>query len=186
MAYKYSSKITILDKPITKLRSDMAISTFYLLFSEMVQYSQNRSNSVIELQQKLADMGYRVGQRYLELMYIREKNYKRDIKLVPLLIYIKNNLWKQLFDKEAEKLEHANDNENTYYIIEKESFVNKYISVPKDKGNLNCAYFIAGIIQAFLYGCNFPSKITVHWHKGVTFMIVFDENIISREKMMEK
>ena len=78
------------------------------------------------------------------------------------------------------------------YIIEKDPLVNKYISVPKDKGesvmlllktyfykmyssvnlnivhkplnmllifagNLNCAAFVAGIIEAVLNGCNFVS-----------------------------
>ncbi len=30
--------------------------------------------------------------------------------------------------------------------LEKEPLVNKFISVPKDKGSLNCASFMAGII----------------------------------------
>ncbi|GBP52093.1 Trafficking protein particle complex subunit 5 [Eumeta japonica] len=55
-----------------------------------------------------------------------------------------------LFGKEADKLEHANDDERTYYIIEKDALVNRYISVPKDKGSLNCAIFNAGIIEAVL------------------------------------
>ena len=43
-------------------------------------------------------------------------------------------LWKTLFGKEADKLEHANDDERTYYVIENEPLVNRFISVPKDKG----------------------------------------------------
>lgn len=35
-------------------------------------------------------------------------------------------------------------------MIEKEPIVNTYISVPKDKGSLNCASFIAGIVEAIL------------------------------------
>ncbi|QQP35720.1 Trafficking protein particle complex subunit 5like, partial [Caligus rogercresseyi] len=65
---------------------------------------------------------------------------------------------KALFGKEADKLEHANDDEKTYYIIESEPLLNRYISVPKDKGSLNCASFAAGIIEAVLDGCNFPAK----------------------------
>jgi hypothetical protein len=55
-------------------------------------------------------------------------------------------------------LEHANDDERTYYIIEKEPLVNKFISVPKDKGSLNCSVFTAGIIEAVLNGCGFVSN----------------------------
>lgn len=62
-----------------------------------------------------------------------------------------------LFGREADKLERSNDDEGTYYIIEKEPLVNKFISVPKDKGSLNCAIFIAGIIEAILNTCGFVS-----------------------------
>jgi Transport protein particle (TRAPP) complex subunit len=55
-------------------------------------------------------------------------------------------------------LEHANDDERTYYIIEKEPLVNKFISVPKDKGSLNCSVFTAGVIEAVLNGCGFVSN----------------------------
>lgn len=44
--------------------------------------------------------------------------------------------FKTLFGKEIDKLEHANDDERTYYIIETDPVVNRYISVPKDKGSL--------------------------------------------------
>lgn len=65
-----------------------------------------------------------------------------------------------LFGKEADKLEHANDDENTYYLIEKDAVVNKFISTPKDKANLNCAAFCAGIIEAILNNSNFVSFLT--------------------------
>lgn len=74
-----------------------------------------------------------------------------------MLLFIKTTLWKCLFGKEAEKLEHANDDDCTYYIIEKESIVNKFISVPKDKGSLNCAIFVAGTIEAVLTSSGFVS-----------------------------
>jgi hypothetical protein len=66
--------------------------------------------------------------------------------------------FQSLFGREADKLEHANDDERTYYIIEKEPLVNKFISVPKDKGSLNCSVFTAGIIEAVLNGCGFVSN----------------------------
>lgn len=43
------------------------------------------------------------------------------------------NLWKALFGKEADKLEQASDDDKTYYIIEKDPIITKYISIPKDK-----------------------------------------------------
>jgi len=83
-------------------------------------------------------------------------------------------------------LEQANDDETTYYIIESEPLVNKYISVPKDKGSLNCAAFVGGIIEAILNESNFPAKVTVHWHKGTTFMIKFDDSVVARDKALDK
>ncbi|ETN68480.1 transport protein particle component, Bet3 [Necator americanus] len=65
-------------------------------------------------------------------------------------MFIKSSVWKSLFGKEADKLERSNDDQCTYLLIEKEPVVNTFISVPKDKGMLNCAAFVAGIVQAML------------------------------------
>ena len=67
--------------------------------------------------------------------------------------------------------------------IEKDPLVNTFISVPKDKGSLNCAAFVAGIIEAVLDGANFPAKVSAHWHKGTTFMVKFEESVIARDKL---
>lgn len=66
-------------------------------------------------------------------------------------------MFQALFGREADKLEHANDDERTYYLMERESLVNRYISVPKDKGSLNCAVYVAGIVEAVLTGTGFVS-----------------------------
>eukprot|EP00112_Aurelia_sp_Birch-Aquarium-sp1_P006538 Seg172.12 transcript_id=Seg172.12/GoldUCD/mRNA.D3Y31 product="Trafficking protein particle complex subunit 5" protein_id=Seg172.12/GoldUCD/D3Y31 len=180
-----SSKLNILDRPLSKGKSEINITSFALLFSEIVQYSQGRVLTVTELQDKLALLGQHVGRRVSDVHVLREKGFKREIKLIRMLMFITSNLWKSLFGKEADKLEHANDDEATYYIIEKEPLVNKFISVPKDKGSLNCASYMGGIIEAILCGGGFPAKVSVHWHKGTTFLIKFDDAVIAREKAME-
>lgn len=88
---------------------------------------------------------------------MRERSSKRETKLTQMLLFVKTTVWKNLFGKEAEKLEHANDDERTYYIIEKQPLVNTFISVPKDKGTLNCANFTAGIVEGVLTHCGFVS-----------------------------
>ncbi|RMX52361.1 hypothetical protein pdam_00014393, partial [Pocillopora damicornis] len=161
------------------------VSTFGLLFSEMVQYCQNRVHTVPELQTKLSELGQQVGSRVLDVLVLREKGMKREVRVLNILLFIKSVLWK------------------VNYIIEKEPLVNKFISVPKDKawscllvfilffisyfftGSLNCASFIAGIVEAVLHGCNFPAKVTAHWHKGTTLMIKFEESVIQRDKSMD-
>lgn len=181
-------KSSILEKPLSRGKSEVNISTFALLFSEMVQYCQNRVNTVPELQAKLADLGQHVGTRILDVLVVRERGFKRETKLLQILIFVKSTLWKSLFGKEADKLEHANDDEKIYYIIEKEPLVNRFISVPSDGGrqsSLNCAAFMAGIIEAVLNCSNFPAKVTAHWHKGTAFVIKFDESVIARDKLIE-
>ena len=178
-------KTSILDKSLSRGKQEVSLSAFALLFSEMVQYCQSRSNTVNDLQVKLHELGWQVGSRILDVIFVRERSSKREIKMINALLMVKSTLWKSLFGKEADKLEHANDDEKTYYIIEKDPLVNSYISVPKDKGSLNCAAFVAGIVEAVLVGCNFPAKVSAHWHKGTTFMVKFDEQVIKRDKMID-
>lgn len=178
-------RTSILDKSLSKGKGEVSLSCFALLFSELVQYCQNRVYTVPELQNKLAEMGTEVGHKVTDLLIMREKGGKREIKLLNVLLFIRSTLWKSLFGREADKLEHANNDERTYYIIEKESLVNKFVSVPKDKGSLNCASFVAGIVEAVLCDCGFPAKVTVHWHKGTTYMVKFDDAVVTRDKQLE-
>ncbi|KAK9502278.1 hypothetical protein O3M35_011077 [Rhynocoris fuscipes] len=179
-------KTSILDRSLSKGKGEVSLSCFALLFSELVQYCQNKVHTVPELQTKLGEMGQEVGIKLIDLYFMREKNGKREIKLLNMLLFIKTTLWKGLFGKEADKLEHANDDERIYYLIEKEPLVNKYISVPKDKGSLNCAMFIAGIIEAVLNTAGFTAKVTAHWHKGTTYMVTFDESVITKDKQLDE
>lgn len=31
-----------------------------------------------------------------------------------------------------------------------------------------------------------PAKVTAHWHKGTTYMVKFEESVISRDKQLEE
>lgn len=116
-------------------------------------------------------MGEDVGTRIIDLYFVRERSSKRETKLTQMLLFVKTTVWKNLFGKEAEKLEHANDDERTYYIIEKEPLVNTFISVPKDKSSLNCANFTAGIVEAVLTHCGFVSVFIAAYCRGVQCML---------------
>ena len=39
-------------------------------------------------------MGQHVGSHLLDLMFVREQGYKRETKLLKMLLFIKTNLWK--------------------------------------------------------------------------------------------
>lgn len=57
--------------------------------------------------------------------------------------------------------------EDEYMISDTEVFVNKYISVPKDMGQLNCAAFIAGIVKGVLDGAGFPARCVLMMSSNV-------------------
>ncbi|KAI2809644.1 Trafficking protein particle complex subunit 5 [Blomia tropicalis] len=174
------AKVSPLDKPIekSKSRSDqMSLSAFALIFSELVQYCEGRVQLVSEMQSKLSEIGYNVGQRVVDLMLIREKTYKRETRLINMLIFIRSKVWMTLFGKEADKLEKGNDEKN---ICKTMLF---FLKIRK----LSIAlHSLGGIIEAILNECNFPAKVTVHWHEGTTFMIKFDDSVIARDKLLEK
>jgi hypothetical protein len=44
--------VGILDRPLTKAKGEVSLSSFAFLFSEIVQYSQNRVASVADLERK--------------------------------------------------------------------------------------------------------------------------------------
>ena len=61
------------------------------------------------------DAGYAaagVGLRMSELCFFREKNAKREIKIVGILSYIKDSIWKTMFGKPADSLERATDKQD--------------------------------------------------------------------------
>lgn len=82
-------KSNILERPLTRPKTEVSVSAFALLFSEMVQYCQSRVYSVSELQTRLADMGQSVGASMLEVLVLREKNGKRETKVLNILLFIK-------------------------------------------------------------------------------------------------
>ena len=43
---------------------------------------------------RLAEMGQHVGSHLLDILFVREKGFKREIKLLSMLIFIKSNFWK--------------------------------------------------------------------------------------------
>lgn len=48
--------------------------------------------------------------------------------------------------------------EDEYMISDFDLYVTKYISVPKDMGQLNCAAFVAGVVKGALDGGGFPAR----------------------------
>ena len=63
----------ILDRPLSRGKSDVSLSSFAFLFSEYVQYCTNRVMTIPDLQLKLAQLGNNVGFHLVEILNYREK-----------------------------------------------------------------------------------------------------------------
>lgn len=76
-------------------------------------------------------------------------------------------------------------------LIDHDPVVNSFISVPREMSQLNCAAFVAGIIEAVLDGSLFPSRVTAHsvpnesFPGKTVFLIKFEESVLERESVMQ-
>ena len=77
-----------------KEKKIVPITTFSFLFGEMVQYMSSKSSNDkdFDLEEKLSSLGYPIGEKVLELCSVREKNYKKETKIVQMLQFILNNI----------------------------------------------------------------------------------------------
>ncbi|KAJ3374837.1 hypothetical protein AMAG_13523 [Allomyces macrogynus ATCC 38327] len=180
-----------LDRSITRPRvGEVSLSAFAFLFSELVQYSQKHVKGIQDLEKRLNLVGYRVGQRLLELLVFRDRGSKRDVKLLNALLFINTNVWKALFGKPADSLEKSSEHDDEYMISDNDLVVNRYISIPKEMAQLNTGAFVAGIVEAMLDGSGFPARVTAHtvpvagFPFRTTILIKFDAKVMEREKRL--
>lgn len=104
---------TIYDHSLSRRTPEVNIASLAFLFSGIVQYVQNNSKGVQELEAKLNSLGYGVGTKFLELITFRDgKNAKREVKVVEVLQFIHTQVWKTLFGKVANELQKSSDSED--------------------------------------------------------------------------
>ncbi|CAM6123315.1 unnamed protein product [Calypogeia fissa] len=180
--------VNVVDKPLGKGKTEVSLSAFSFLFSELVQYSQTRVDNITELERRLEDAGYGVGLRTLELLCHREKGNRRETRLLGILSFVHSTVWKCLFGKVADSLEKGTEHEDEYMISEKELLVNRFISVPKDMGAFNCGAFVAGVVKGVLDSAGFPARVSAHFvavegqqRPRTTILIKFAEEVLQRE-----
>ena len=189
-------KSTIYDRNL-KTRKEVSASSFYFLFSEIVQFCIHNNNH--DLEKQLEDLGIPLGARFLELISIREKNSKKETTVVNMLMLIRNNLWPLMFNKSNCVVEQHMDQENIYMIKEVEpNMCNLFASLPRGQSHTNCASFIAGIIEGLLIAAKFPAKVSAVFDEGdehkpeeaeekkTVYLIKFEEEVIARESKNKK
>lgn len=118
------NQASIYDRHLNKTRaSEVSLSAYAFLYSEIVQYSQKNIKGIQALEQKLSDLGYKVGSKMIELVSWREKSFKREIKILGILSWIHTTLWKHLFGKVLDALEKSTENEDEYMLSDNEPMV---------------------------------------------------------------
>jgi hypothetical protein len=140
---------------------------------------------------RLNNQGYALGQRLLELLLYREgRSAKRETRILGILQFTAQTLYRHLFGKPADGLEKSRDNEDEYMLIDHDPVVSSYISVPREMSQLNCAAFVAGIIEAVLDGSQFPARVTAHsvpsdqFPAKTVFLIKFEPVVLEREEVL--
>lgn len=83
-------------------------------------------------------------------------------------------------------------------VTDNDPVVNTYISVPKEMSQLNCAAYVAGIIEGVCDGAEFPARVTAHsvdeeqegsqsgqmWPGKTVFLVKFSEEVMEREEIL--
>jgi hypothetical protein len=148
---------------------------------------------------RLNTQGHSIGIKLLDLLLFREptRTQLRPMTVIALLHFIKQSVWTHLFGRQADRLEKSITPgcDDEYMIIDNEPLVNTYVSVPRELHGLNCAAFVAGVVEGVCDGSGFPARVTAHssgrpveegemWPGKTTFLIKFEAEVVEREKFL--
>lgn len=214
---------TIYQRPLNRSRTqELSQASFAYLFGEMVSYAQKQVTGIQDLEKRYAVFellqygilystlltapirlniqGHPIGYKLLDLLLYREppRTALRPLHIIALLQFITTVLWRHLFSRPADALEKSSDPEkpDEYMISDNEPVVNQYISVPKEMNQLNCAAFVAGIVEGACDGAGFPARVTAHsvgtgeegelWPGKTVFLVKFQPEVVEREGYLGK
>ncbi|RKP34867.1 NO signaling/Golgi transport ligand-binding domain-containing protein [Dimargaris cristalligena] len=157
----------------------------------MLQYTQNRVEGIQDFERKLSALGFGIGVRMLELTMWREKSPRRETRVLNVLYFIHNVIWKALFGKQANALEKSTDNEDEYMLYDNEPIVSRFVSVPRELSQFNCNAYVAGIIEGVLHGCQCAARVTAHTMPvdnkplRTIFLIKLSPEVLKREELLK-
>ena len=189
----------------------------------MIVYAQRRVTGITDLEKRFVGpgyldrnvlisnrlnvQGYALGIKLLDLVLYRSNipfastssaaANLRPTHILPLLQFISTTLWKHLFGRPADALERSQDSKDEYMITDNDPMVNSYISVPKEMSQLNCAAYVAGIVEGVCEGSGFPARVSAHsvedeegqdrnqmWPGKTIFLVKFNEEVMEREELL--
>ncbi|KAJ5246593.1 hypothetical protein N7468_001576 [Penicillium chermesinum] len=202
-----SNRKTIYDRHLNRSRNaELSRASFAYLFGEMVTYAQRRVTGIQDLEKRKDTPSASVCSTYSSTAPPPPPPPlspapppprlppNRPLRILSLLHLIHGPLWRLLFQRAADALEHSVSAEtpNEYMITDNDPLVNTYISVPREMSMLNCAAFVAGIIEGVCDGCGFEAKVSAHnqptemWPSRTVFLVRFGESVMEREKVLER
>jgi hypothetical protein len=176
---------SVLTRPTGRSRSEISLSFFSFLFSEIVSSSHSPD---VHLEDRLHALGIEIGERTLPLFHLRDRPYRRETSATGCLQFIAYSVWRQLFGRAAEL--QATDKPSEIYLVDKFMILNRFISISPEaavQGTMaNCASFAAGIVEGMMHIAGFPttkvdamythagSAQAVDEHMNVTFIVSLD------------
>ncbi|KAK5118872.1 hypothetical protein LTR62_000081 [Meristemomyces frigidus] len=161
-----SNRKTIYDRHLNRtLTASTSLPAFAYLFNTIITYHHAKSGSVNEIETRLNRAGYPLGIKLLDLLLYRQLRVAtRPTRILDLLQFIHTTLWRALFNRPADALEQSTTKKNEYMIVDNEPVVNTYISIPKEMSQLNCAAFVAGIMEGLCDAAGFGMEgVSAHW-----------------------
>ena len=192
-----SNRKTIYDRNLNRTKTtETSLASFAYLFNTLITYHHAKSGSVSDIETRLNRAGYPIGIKLLDLLLYRQppRSALRPTRILDMLQFIHGTLWRALFNRSADALEQSTSKKNEYMIIDNEPVVNSYISIPKEMSQLNCAAFVAGIIEGMCDAAGFSTDgVTAHWAgegnemwPGKTILLLrFKESVVQREEAIK-
>ena len=128
-------------------------AAFIHLFTAIVEYCCKKPDA----DARLRSLGSATGIRLLDSMYLREKPFRRETRLLGMLQFIAGPMWRAVFGHSAELTENSDE----YYIVDRQLILNRYISPPPGEEIFNCGgEFAAGLVEGILKTADFPRSVT--------------------------
>lgn len=192
-----SNRKSIYDRNLNRTKTtEISLASFAYLFNTLITYHHSKSGSVSEIETRLNRAGYPIGIKLLDLLLYRQpqRAATRPTRILDLLQFIHGAVWRALFNRNADALEQGTEKKNEYMITDNEPLVNTFISIPKEISQLNCAAFVAGIIEGMCDAAGLGTDgVTAHWAgegdelwPGKTiFLLRFKERVIERDEAVK-
>ncbi|MES1913880.1 MAG: hypothetical protein MHM6MM_006027 [Cercozoa sp. M6MM] len=143
-------------------RRQVSLSSFSHLFCQMVSHALTMASETSEVENMLCEIGYDVGARTLELVALRDHSGIKFPTRQAALQFVQHAVWRSLFAKSAERLEPNSSNSEEWFLTDLSPLTNRYVHVPEEYGELNCAAFQAGIIKGALCEAGAKCEVLAH------------------------